>query len=194
MTGYFNKSYLLGGQTRDKLTVSLVKKQQPLIITRRGGGLGLWGLDNVYVIVLVQTWLQRGLVFVLIIIVVTEWPCLMVMFWEMVFSLDRKTLRPSSGLMARPQMSEAVLVQGEKADQVLGSIFEATLFQKGSALNYSLLCGEFLAPHLPLWAAWPGASSFLQRNLCIFTCKMETAPNSHTSEEGATGKVRGNPG
>ena len=41
MTGYFNKSYLLGGQTREKLTVSLVKKQQPLIITRRGGGLGL---------------------------------------------------------------------------------------------------------------------------------------------------------
>ena len=130
--------------------MSLVRQQQPLTIASRGGCLGPWGLDNVHVIVLVQTWLQRGLVFVLIAFMVTEWPCLMLMFREMVSTLDRKTLRPSSGHMSRSQMSEAVLVQGEKVDHVLGSIFEGTLFQKGSALNYSLLCGEFPALHLPL--------------------------------------------
>lgn len=124
---------------------------------------------------------------------VTEWPCLMVMFWEMVFTLDRKHWGSSSGHRARSQMSEAVLVQEEKADQVLIPYLKLP-FQKGSALNYSPLCSEFPACICHYGKLHDLGQVPSSRETCSFTCKMETAPNSHTSDEGETGKIRGNPG
>lgn len=92
--------------------------------------------------VLVRTQLQRDLVFVLIATVVTGWPCLMVMFWETVFLLNRRTPRPGYECQARSWMQQAFLSQREETGQVLGYVFWSHLPLERVILIYSPLRGE----------------------------------------------------
>lgn len=81
--GYCNKSQLGGGKTRTRPRLYLIKKRQSLIVARGGGGFLFCGLDNVRVLSMTQH-VYGGVLLLSSFILVTGWPCLMLMFYETV--------------------------------------------------------------------------------------------------------------
>lgn len=100
--GYCNKSQLGGRKTRTRPRLYSIKKQQSLIVARGGRGFLFCGLDNVRVLSMTQQ-VYRGVLLLSSFIMVTGWPYLMLMFYEMCL-FERRTPRPSWECLLAPDV------------------------------------------------------------------------------------------